>query len=111
MSLSAEFVLLWRRWRKLDAPVHTYKAGQRSGGTYEVEANLDHVRTSVISLGEALMKRKDWDFAKRANEELSELQTLRFLIEQHAPKFAQQYLSYVEVTEQLLRKMIVEAAE
>lgn len=106
MPLPREFLLVWRKWLRATPPTERYRSGDKNHSTYGIEVTLDHVRTSVESLVQALMEGKPWNYVRRANEELAELQLVRFLLEKEDDDRAKTYLSYIALTEELLHAIM-----
>ena len=75
------FLLAWKAWRQQEAPFPGYRSGHRSGPGYAVEADLDHVRTSVTGLVNGYFDGQEWNYEGRAQEELANLQLAELAIE------------------------------
>lgn len=109
MSARSPFMRVWKEWRRLQPPVDNFRHGRRSAATYGLECDLDHIASSVTSLGNAFMSQKDWDYVKRGIQELQELEAVRSeaqSLKTVEPQHRSALLQYVIATEGVLRAIV-----
>jgi uncharacterized protein with von Willebrand factor type A (vWA) domain len=63
------------------APVDRYHHGDRSAPTYDLECELDHIVSSVYSLGSACMAGNEWDYVAQGTRRLARLDELASTLE------------------------------
>jgi hypothetical protein len=76
MSEQAEFVRIWRAWRRTAAPTQNFRLGHSHAPTYVIELELDHLVSSVNATVDAFMEGKSWDLGVRAADDLEALHTI-----------------------------------
>lgn len=109
MSLPRTLAVAWREWRRMKVPSEQYRVGNKKSLAYDLEGDLEHLASSVYTLGNALMEHEDWDFAMRAIDELGQVEKARAELEQGLASLnnrdAKRYTEYLNATERLLREM------
>lgn len=69
----AGFSRQWLTWRHTQRPTEGYRTGSRGTPVDEVECAIDHLASSVESLGSGYMEGKDWDYPDLAARRLEEV--------------------------------------
>jgi hypothetical protein len=108
VSKSDSFMRAWRDWWRLQTPVDNFRRGRRDAPTYGLECDLDHIASSVATLGSAYMSRKDWDFVKRGIQELQELAAVHSEAQALGtlqPEHRSALMEYLQATEGVLRAL------
>jgi hypothetical protein len=81
MATSSDFVRAWQEWLRVETPIENSRQRRFEAPTYKVEVALDHLDSSLYSLGLAVIDGRDLDFAERTEEELSELDRFSHQVE------------------------------
>jgi hypothetical protein len=73
VNKQADFSRQWFTWRRTQKPTERYLAGSRGTPVDEVECAIDHLASSVESLGSGYMGGKEWDYLDLAARRLEEV--------------------------------------
>jgi hypothetical protein len=65
MATSSDFVRAWQEGLRVETPIENSRQRRFEAPTYKVEVALDHLDSSLYSLGLAVIDGRDLDFAKR----------------------------------------------
>ncbi len=88
-------------------PTKNFRLNRSKAISYEIELKLDHLRSHIYTLGNALIEGKEYDFFKLASDDVQELNELNVEIEScditEAEK--QELRQYILATESLLEKI------
>ena len=75
MALPRSYTRAWYAWRHAFLPTAALRDGRGRAAVYGVVLDLDHMRSTIYSLGLAVESGPPFDFEARAADNLAELQT------------------------------------
>ena len=76
------FTRAWFTWRRMEPPVGRFRNGERRAASYEIESALDHIVSSVYSLGEGYIAGRESDFVAQSSRRLADLDGLASALDQ-----------------------------
>jgi hypothetical protein len=110
MAMRSELLRAWMHWRKLEVPVPAVRSGHTSAKGYAIEVDLDHLHSTIVSLGNALMAGRSWNYPVRTDECLQDLERIRSALA--TSDMPDEKLStlrhYLDVTSELLQQISLE---
>jgi hypothetical protein len=105
--MNDSFERQWKSWRQRTPPFESYRFGNRSAPTYDIECALDHVRTSVDTIVRGLNDAREWPFQARIEEEIGNLSRLRLELSAMAVDEGRHMAlsAWIHSTQELLRSL------
>lgn len=73
MNDQADFSRQWLTWRRTHRPTERFRAGSRGTPVDDIECAIDHLASSVESLGSGYTEGKAWDYRDLAARRLEEV--------------------------------------
>jgi len=107
MPDSQKFVRDWFAWRRHNAPVSRFRNGQTFAPTYDLECALDHVISSVASLGSGFLSGEEWDYSPLAADRFERLEQVAAMLGNIELDAAVQdeFTAYIEATRAVLKDL------
>lgn len=76
MQVSKEFIRAWHTWRRSASPYSNDYLLNKHVPTGKVEHDLDHMESYLYGIGLGAIEGKDYEYAKIAYHELSDLERI-----------------------------------
>ena len=105
---SADFLRAWRAWLQTEPPTDNFRHARHQTLSYGIELDLDHLSSSLYTLGVAFIGRESFNFPKLASEELTSLDEIASRVRSDyvsEPERARAE-SYVALCRTLLNEMV-----
>ena len=91
-------------WRRMPAPTERFRQGHRNAAAFDLEAAIDHLKSSVEGLLGGWAEGRGWDYASLLQGRVEEVERAEQLLAQGglAPPEAEPYAAYLDATRSLL---------
>ena len=112
-ALTKEFIRSWYEWQHAPVPVSNFRLRRTSAPTYDIECALDHLASSVYSLGSGVIGRARWDPAELASRLILELDGIDSELESCTISEASKHTfrEYMSITRTLLQELVTSSSE
>jgi hypothetical protein len=106
-----EFIRAWYDWQRVAVPVEAFRQGHSGAPTYQLELDLDHLRSSVYSIGTEFVAGTQWSWTALAgkllrNLDSAELEANRLEL---THQNAEPYRVFTRATRRLLLALVTAA--
>lgn len=103
-----EFIRAWYEWQHTPEPVSNFRRRRAGAPTYQIECDLDHLASSIYSLGSGVIGRASWDPGELASEQIRELERIGSELDGCAISDTEKgrFTNYLSVTRALLQELM-----